>query len=63
MAVPRDIDPGIGKLDNVKLYNVEDVEKVISGNYKRRKVEALRARAIIDEEVEKYILGRKTLCV
>lgn len=51
IAVPRDIDPAVGDLYNVFLYDLDDLESVVGANLERRKVEAEKVRAILDEEV------------
>jgi glutamyl-tRNA reductase len=53
LAVPRDIDPVIGALPNVTLYNNEDLEKIIRGKQKARAAEVKAAEKIIEEEVAK----------
>jgi glutamyl-tRNA reductase len=54
IAVPRDIDPASGEIDNVYLYNIDDLQDIVDGNLKSRKKEAEKAEAVIDEEVSKY---------
>ena len=54
LAVPRDIDPRVGKLKNIVLYNIEDIEKKIRKNQNERENELKLARKIIQEEVHKY---------
>ncbi len=61
IAVPRDVDPNVGDLDNVYLYNVDDLQEVVDENMKNRRQEAQKAAAIIDEEVEKYRAWRNSL--
>ncbi len=61
IAVPRDVDPEVGDLDNVYLYNVDDLQEVVDENMKNRRQEALKAAAIIDEEVEKHRIWRNSL--
>ncbi|MGC9975225.1 MAG: glutamyl-tRNA reductase [Syntrophales bacterium] len=55
IAVPRDIDPAVGEIDNIYLYNIDDLQKIVDSNLKSRKKEAAKAEAIIDEEVTKYL--------
>jgi glutamyl-tRNA reductase len=54
IAVPRDIDPASGEIDNVYLYNIDDLQDIVDGNLKSRKKEAEKAETVIDEEVSKY---------
>ncbi len=51
IAVPRDIDPAIGQLDCVTLYNIDDLDEQISSNRTKRSREIPKARTIIDEFV------------
>jgi glutamyl-tRNA reductase len=51
IANPRDIDPGCHEVDNVYLYNIDDLQSVVSTNLKEREREAERAEVIIEREV------------
>ncbi|MDM8514869.1 glutamyl-tRNA reductase [Desulfobacterales bacterium HSG16] len=51
IAVPRDIDPAINKLNNAYVYDIDDLKDVIDENIKDRQKEAARAERIIDEAV------------
>ena len=55
IAVPRDVDPAVGEIDNIYLYNIDDLQEIVDSNLKSRKKEAAKAEAIIDEEVTKYL--------
>ena len=63
IAVPRDIDPAVGNIDNVYLYNIDHLQEIVDENLKSRKREAKRAEAIIDEEVGKHREWFSTLTV
>jgi glutamyl-tRNA reductase len=54
LAVPRDIDPSIEKLDGVFLYNIDDFSRVVSESLASRWREAERAREIIDAEAKSF---------
>jgi len=54
IAVPRDIDPAAGTIDNVYLYNIDNLQEIVDENLKSRRREAEKAEAIIEEEVLKY---------
>lgn len=56
IAVPRDIDPKVNSLDNVYLYDVDDLQGVVQANLKERQKEAHRAEAIIGEEIGQFHL-------
>lgn len=51
IAVPRNIDPAVNELDNVFLYDIDDLQQVVEENLRSRGQEAESAEAIIDEEV------------
>ena len=53
IAVPRDIEPSVNELENVYLFDIDDLREVVEENLKNRKKEALRAKAILEEEVFK----------
>jgi glutamyl-tRNA reductase len=54
IAVPRDIEPKVGDLYNVFLYDIDDLQSVVSSNLAERAKEAEIGEAIIDEEVEGF---------
>ncbi len=51
IAVPRDIDPDVNGLENVYLYDIDDLKEVVEENLAGRKDEAIKAANIIDEEL------------
>jgi len=55
IAVPRDLDPKINKVDNVYLYDIDDLESVIKANLAEREKEAVQAQEIINKEVVKFV--------
>jgi glutamyl-tRNA reductase len=63
IAVPRDVDPALGKTDNVYLYNIDNLQSVVDDNMKNRINEAEKAEAIIDEEVTEFSRWLKRLQV
>lgn len=54
IAVPRDIDPDVNGLDNVYLYDIDDLKEVVEENLATRRDEAAKAAAIVDEEVDAF---------
>jgi glutamyl-tRNA reductase len=54
IAVPRDIDPEVVKLQDVFLYNVDDLQGIVNDNLRNRRDEADRADALVDEEVATF---------
>jgi len=55
IAVPRDIDPKIGKFKCVTLYNIDDLNEQIANNVKKRSSEIPKAQAIIDGFTDKFM--------
>jgi glutamyl-tRNA reductase len=60
IAVPRDIDPRVNELDNVYLYDIDDLQAVVAANLKDRQHEAVKARHIIREEISHFQSWLKT---
>ena len=54
IAVPRDIEPEVNDLENVYLYDIDDLQVVVSANMKEREKEAENAMNFISEEVTKF---------
>lgn len=61
IAVPRNIDPGIANLENVFLFDVDDLDSVVKTNLREREREAQRAESIIDAEVQQFIAQLRSL--
>ena len=57
IAVPRDIDPAVNQLDNVYLYDVDDLQSIAHDYLEQRKEEISRCEAIIEEKV-RGLLGQ-----
>ena len=53
IAVPRDIDPAINEVENVFVYDIDDLQQVAEANMENRRREAELAEKIIDAEVER----------
>lgn len=54
ISVPRNIDPAINEIDNVYLYDVDDLQGVVDTNMEQRNIEAAKAEAIVDEEISNF---------
>jgi len=54
IAVPRDVDPDVGSLDQVFLYNIDDLQSIVKENLTRRSSEVERAESIVREEVTRF---------
>jgi glutamyl-tRNA reductase len=63
IAVPRDIDPDINVLDNVYLYDIDDLKEVVEENLAGRQQEAAKAKAIVAEEVGAFMRWRDGLAL
>lgn len=51
IAVPRDIEPSVNEIDNVYLYDIDDLQTVVDSNREFRENEAVGAQRIVDREV------------
>lgn len=63
IAMPRDIDPVVGDLYNVFLYDLDDLESVVGANLEKREIEADKVNTIIEEEVENFSAWINSLSV
>ena len=59
IAVPRDIDPAVSALDNVYLYNVDDLQGIANDYLNLRKEEVARCETIIAEKVAALLAANK----
>lgn len=55
IAVPRDIEPEVGKLANVYLYSVDDLHSIIQNNLAQRKAAAIQAETIVEQESSNFM--------
>ncbi|WP_438444359.1 glutamyl-tRNA reductase [Gorillibacterium sp. sgz5001074] len=63
IAVPRDLDPGIGELSNVFLYDIDDLESIVEANLAERRHVAEEIEGLIQEEIQVFEQWLKTLGV
>jgi len=61
ISVPRNLDPAINDLDNVFLYDIDDLQHVVEANLRERRREALRAEEIIERETDILLSRLKML--
>ncbi|HSL24229.1 MAG TPA: glutamyl-tRNA reductase [Vicinamibacterales bacterium] len=54
IAVPRDVEAAAGDLEQVFLYNIDDLQAIVTENLARRSAELQQAEAIVSEEVDKF---------
>ncbi len=55
LAVPRDIEPEVAQLEDVYLYNIDDLQTVISQNMKNRETAAKQAEALVEIQAKHYL--------
>ncbi len=60
IAVPRNIEPSVNDLDNIFLYDIDDLQKTVESNLNGRIEVAVEAEDIIREEVERMLARLKT---
>jgi glutamyl-tRNA reductase len=63
IAVPRDLDPSIHELDNVYLYDIDDLEGIVASNLAERSKEAEKLEEMISEEIVAFTTWYQTLGV
>lgn len=63
IAVPRDIDPAAGAIENVFLYNIDHLQGIVDENVRGRMQEAQKAEALVNEEVLRFTRWYNTLAV
>jgi glutamyl-tRNA reductase len=59
IAVPRNIEPSVNDLDNVYLYDIDDLQEVVNANLRERMKEADHAESLVAEEVERMMARLK----
>jgi len=60
IAVPRDVDASVGDIEQVFLYNVDDLQTIVQENLSRRGAEIERAEAIVTEEVARFLAWQRS---
>src|SRR5882724_11347782 len=63
IAVPRDVDPEMNRLDGIFVYDIDDLQQAVTSHVDDRRKEAERAEAIITAEVERFKVRLQTLDV
>lgn len=61
LAVPRDIESDVGELENVHLYNIDDLQTMIAKSMHERQLAALEAEQLIESEMHHYTQWRRSL--
>jgi len=54
IAMPRDVEAAAGEIEQVFLYNIDDLQATVRENLARRASEVSRAQVIVEEEVDKF---------
>jgi glutamyl-tRNA reductase len=60
IAVPRDVEASVGDIEQVFLYNVDDLQTIVQENLSRRGAEIARAEAIVTEEVARFLAWHRS---
>ncbi len=63
IAVPRDVDPEMNKIDGIFVYDIDDLQQAVSSHVADRKKEAETAENIVNDEVLKFHARLQTLDV
>ena len=63
IAVPRDIDPKVNDVENVYLYDMDDLQGVVASNLQQRAEEAKKAEAIVEQEIGQFFKWLSSLSV
>jgi glutamyl-tRNA reductase len=61
IAVPRDVDPEMNKLDGIFVYDIDDLQQVAAAHMEERSRQAVDAETLIASEVERFHLRRRTI--
>ena len=61
ISVPRNIDPRVGEINNLFVFDIDDLEAVIASNIREREREAERAELIVESEVMQFQQSLRTL--
>jgi glutamyl-tRNA reductase len=60
VAVPRDVDSAVGDIEQVFLYNIDDLQSIVEENLSRRAAEVERAESIVNEEVTRFMAWQRS---
>jgi glutamyl-tRNA reductase len=60
IAVPRDVDPRAADIEQVFLYNIDDLQAIVRENLEKRGSEIGRAEQIVEEEVQKFVTWHRS---
>ncbi|WP_445148115.1 glutamyl-tRNA reductase [Baekduia sp. Peel2402] len=54
IAVPRDVDPACGELDGVTLYDIDDLQQVVTRTREVREAERVQAEGVVEDEIQRF---------
>ena len=60
VAVPRDVDASVGDIEQVFLYNIDDLQMIVQENLSRRTAQIERAESIVNEEVARFMAWQRS---
>lgn len=60
IAVPRDVETAVGDIEQVFLYNVDDLQTIVQENLSRRGAEIARAESIVSEELARFVAWQRS---
>ena len=63
IAVPRDVDPAMNKLDGIFVYDIDDLQQVAVSHMEERSRQAIDAETLIDAEVQRFHARQRTVNV
>jgi glutamyl-tRNA reductase len=63
LAVPRDVDPSLASIDGCFVYDIDDLEAVVSASLQGRRAEAVEAERIVAAEAERFRAWQASLSV
>ncbi|KTC65398.1 glutamyl tRNA reductase (plasmid) [Legionella adelaidensis] len=61
LAVPRDIEANVAEIENVSLFNIDDLESIVEKGRSERQEAALKAEQLVEIELEEYIRWHRSL--
>lgn len=61
LAIPRDVEPSVGNLPNVKLFNIDNLASIAKDNQRKRQSSAADAERIVNEELTRFMIWWESL--
>ena len=60
IGLPRDVEPAAGELEQVFLYNIDDLRAIVSENLARRQAQTARAEAMVADDVDEFLVWMRS---